>query len=331
MGRVVPVRGDFSSGTDVTVTIIICTFNRARDLGATLDALCLMPVPSGFGLDVLVVDNGSTDSTPEIVAGYQSRGIRISYVSEPRRGKGNAYNRGLAEAKGDVLVFTDDDVRPAAKWIENLCEPLIAGRADAVAGAIAIERSLLRPWMTRLHRSFLASTEDWNFNDIRGMNGANMAFTRRVLEQVPAFDTELGPGALGFWDEVLFANQLLLAGYKLIGAANAVVYHHFSPDRLMRNAFVDRAEKEGRSLAYVSWHWGHDPFDAKASLKGLKKRLMLRLLRVLRQNECHEGEGCAEWEIRTARSAAYFSQYAVEQHRPRGYEPHGLRKLVTSV
>jgi glucosyl-dolichyl phosphate glucuronosyltransferase len=311
----------------VNVSIIICTYNRAADLAATLDSLKAVSIPSNLKLELLVIDNGSTDSTPLVTQGFRSEHIVSRYVSEPRRGKCYAYNRGLSESKGELLIFLDDDVRPARNWLMHLTKPLVDRTAEAVAGAIIIPSRLRRNWMDALHLSLLASTESWEGQQPVAMNGANMAFSRQVLEKVPAFDPELGPGALGFWDEALFSRQLLLAGFRIASAPEAAVEHHFHEDRLTRKAFVDRAEKEGRSLAYVSWHWGHDPFDRSAKFKGWKKRLLLRALRVLRRNECRISEGCAVWEIRGTRTAAYFEQYAIEQRRPRGYKQNGLCKI----
>ena len=140
----------------------------------------------------------------------------------------------------------------------------------------------------------------------------------------------LPSGALGFWDEALFSRQLLAAGYQMVSAPRAVVEHHFHEDRLTHRAFLDRATKEGRSLAYVSWHWGHDPYDSQARFKARKKRLKLALLRMLRNRDARRAEGCAEWEIQIVKSAAYFEHYAIEQQRPRNYSKEGLVKLSPS-
>jgi cellulose synthase/poly-beta-1,6-N-acetylglucosamine synthase-like glycosyltransferase len=104
-------------------------------------------------------------------------------------------------AQGDIFVFTDDDIRPSHDWLEHLCNPILSEAADAVAGAIAIAPSRRRSWMEPLHCALLASTDGWDARNPDAMNGANMAFSRRVLAKVPGFDPELGPGALGFWDE----------------------------------------------------------------------------------------------------------------------------------
>ncbi|MDP3071616.1 MAG: glycosyltransferase family 2 protein [Opitutaceae bacterium] len=315
----------------MSASIIICTYNRARDLDATLRALQATEVPADFPVDTLVVDNGSTDETRHVVEAHRGGRLGVSYTHEPRRGKGHAYNRGLAESRGEIAIFTDDDVRPARNWIAAISAPIRENRAEAVAGTITIAPHLDRPWMKTFHRTTMAATTGWDMRNPGGMNGANMAFTKRVLEKVPGFDPELGPGALGFWDEALFGNQLLAAGYRITGAAEAIVEHHFQPSRLKRQAFLEHAAKAGRSVAYLAWHWGHSPRDPFVRFRALRKRIKLALLRTLHPRDCTIEEGCAEWEFNAARTLAYFEQFAREQERPRAYAKHGLRKLAPAA
>ena len=144
---------------------------------------------------MLVVDNGSLDRTRRVVRQAKFWGRAPRYLYEPRPGVSYARNAGLAAARGEVLLWTDDDVRPGRTWIEAMCRPILDGRADAVAGRVKLPDYLERPWLRPWHRVCLAvdapTTGDFD------LTGANMAFARRVLEKVPAFDLELGPGALG--------------------------------------------------------------------------------------------------------------------------------------
>ena len=88
---------------------------------------------------------------------------------------------------------------------------------------------------------------------------AATAFARSAEHVVPGqrLFAELGPGALGFWEDSLFSLQLKRAGYRFAFAADAIVEHHFDADRLSRSSFLDRAAKEGRSRAYIAHHWEH--------------------------------------------------------------------------
>lgn len=96
-----------------SVSVLICTYNRAPRLARTLDTFARLPPPRSYAADVVVVDNNSTDDTAAVIEDVSRRSaIPFRYAFEPRQGKGFALNAGLALARGDVLALTDDDVRP---------------------------------------------------------------------------------------------------------------------------------------------------------------------------------------------------------------------------
>jgi hypothetical protein len=98
--------------------------------------------------------------------------------------------------------------------------------------------------MARLHRDWLLEYDFTGVKNPGAMIGVNAAFSKAVLEKVPAFDTELGPGALGFSDDVLLSWQIKQAGYTIASAEN-FVEHHFDASRLTRSSLLDRSVKEG--------------------------------------------------------------------------------------
>ena len=314
----------------MVVSIIICTCNRAEPLRLTLAALAGVRVPADLPAEVVVVDNGSTDSTAEVVKTCGLLNMSVRYVSEPRRGKGYAYNRGMAEAHGDIFLFTDDDVRPPAEWIAGMCGPILAGEAIAVQGGVRIPNALLRPWMEPLHRAWMASTEGLDPADPPALVGANMAFSRGVLQTVPAFDTELGPGALGFCDETLFSLQLKKSGGKITAAYGVEVEHHFDADRLTRTNFLKRAVNQGKSQAYMAYHWQHEDPPEAASLVW-KGTLRLWRRRWKSRTDCAAPEGAPVWELNLLSQIAYYKQFLVEKRRPRNYDKLGFVKHNQSL
>jgi len=276
--------------------------------------------------ELLVIDNASDDRTPEVVAQSPLPQITIRHIREDRIGLSTARNRGLAEAKGDILLFTDDDVRPCKQWIEGMSEPITTGRTDAVAGTILIAPHLRRPWMEPIHYAYLASNEHIAHHRPTALIGASMGFSRRVLERVPAFDEQLGPGALGFRDDVLFSNQLTSAGYRLTRAMDYPVVHHFDPARLSRASFLKRAKQEGRSLAYVAHHWDH--LDLSASWRDILHDFVLfTIQRMKRRKQWHHRESAPTWEILALVHLCGRFSFLRERRKPRKYVKHGLVKL----
>jgi GT2 family glycosyltransferase len=225
-----------------------------------------------------------------------------------------------------VIIFTDDDVRPSPGWFNAITEPIIAGRFDALAGCVNIAPHLLRPWMTDRHKAWLASTHYLNTSEPEGAVSANMAVARRVFARVPRFDPELGPGRLGFWDDTLFSLQLKKAGYRLGLAGDAVVEHHFDASRLSRSSFLARAAAEGRSLAYVTWHWKHETRTLPL-LRAARRELELRLKRKLCAKDWPHAEGIAPWEMDLATAISFLRHFSVVRTQPRAYEKYGLNKL----
>ena len=127
------------------VSVVVAVFNGARHLGEALDSALEQDYPE---VEVIVVDDGSTDATPEIVDRYPVRSIR-----QPNGGQGAAKNRGVAAAHGDLIAFLDhDDVWFPAKLSQQVAA--LAARPEA-AGALARLEVLLEPgvphppWLTR--------------------------------------------------------------------------------------------------------------------------------------------------------------------------------------
>lgn len=312
---------------NIAVSIIICTCNRAAFLHPTLESLARLCVPEEMPIELLVADNGSTDDTAEVVQSCRLPNMEVRYLREKRRGQCYARNTGIAAARGKVILFTDDDVRPPREWIAGMSGPILDGTADAVAGGVRIAPHLERPWMTTQHRAWLAGTDDLDPAAPTRMVGANMAFGRHVLARVPAFDVELGPGALGFCDETLFSRQLRQAGYTIAGALDVAVEHHFDPARLSRSAFQSMADKQGRSLAYFAYHWEHMTMTVP--------RLRLEYARA--KSACHgrlargrqgEMEGMTSSEMARFQRIAFVKQYLAERRRPHQYEKFGLVKRL---
>lgn len=309
----------------ILVSIILCTSSRADDLRLTLEAIGRLSVPADLSCELIVVDNASADATPEVVRASALETMPLRYVSEPRRGKGYAYNRGMAEADGDIFLFTDDDVRPPQNWILGMCELIRAGHADAVAGGVKLAPYLHRPWLTEKHARWLASTEFLPSGVPINLVGANMAFSRRVLEKVPQFDPELGPGATGMGDETLFSQQLSAAGYRIVMALDIVAEHHLHADRLTRSSFAVLARKLGASNAYISWHWAHDgPRFAAAALIRAWAALWVR--RVQHFPEWVTSSTVPAWELQLLDTLHTRRHYLAERKRPRNYEKRGLVK-----
>ena len=228
------------------VSIIVCTRNRSEHLSRLLEQISRLPAPADWDIEVLVVDNGSTDATPAVAMGAPIPGMSVRHILEPRAGKGYAYNTGLAAARGRAFLLTDDDTQPQGGWIEGMCGPILRGEADAVQGGVRIAEHLERPWLRGVLRVWVAAVEDPT-EPPEGLVGANMAFSREVWNQVGPFDVRLGPGAAGFFDDTIFGWAVEQRSFRIAYRPDVLVEHHFEADRLTVGAFMTAADRMAKS------------------------------------------------------------------------------------
>lgn len=227
-------------------------------------------MPEGWTAELLLVDNASTDATPELMHAFNHPEMPVRVVREEKQGLSHARNRGVEEARGRALLFTDDDVRFPGDWIEGMGQPILDGPADAVAGGVTLADQIQKDWMTPRHRSLLASTERIDSDNPGRFVGANMAIAAEVFDEIPRFDPELGAGQLGTGEETLFSRQMWEAGFRIESAFDVVIEHHPDSSRLTRESFRDAARKRGRSSAHVNYHWrGQADWNVVMLLGGL--------------------------------------------------------------
>lgn len=322
MGTICTVRPDDVNAMTPRVSIIICTRDRADSLRDTLASIGRCAVPADLAVELLVIDNGSTDHTARVVADAKL-GFPVRYIASAAVGKSKALNCALGQAKGEILLCTDDDVRASPDWIDAMCRPIADGDADATVGARLMPPHLRRPWMEPAHFDFFACNEGWPERDLVG---ANMAFGRHVLARVPQFDVEIGPPITAGGEDMLFSRQVGRAGLKIIQVPDGVVTHHFDPDRLSRSQVREAAMKGAISDFYIEYHWMHQ--DIPLPWYQLLRRLLrLWYYRVKHCRQWWTHESMPAWEKGMIQDVRKTWLFIREGGKPRRYEKFGLKKL----
>lgn len=254
-----------------SVSVLICSYNRGLLLAETLGALSRAALPPGCDVEVMVVDNNSTDDTAGVVARAAAKGpLPVRYVREPRQGKSFALNTGMETARGDVIALTDDDVLPAADWLVRIVEnfrthddivfvfgkvlprwevppppEMLTLRARDIWGPLA-----LIDYGDDLIRSDSAS-----FGRSRLPIGANLAIRRSAIEAVGGWRTDLGKV-----DNTLIAGEdhelcvrLYRAGlYSGVYDPSVAVRHLVPASRLRRDYFRRWFYWHGRTMARMA-------------------------------------------------------------------------------
>lgn len=107
----------FSPSSTPLITAVVCTYNRSNLLEELLQDLQAQTLPSNRS-ELLVVDNGSTDSTSEVVNTMTKSVSNLHYLQESKPGLAHARNRGWREAHGEYVAYIDDDARPPRDWLK---------------------------------------------------------------------------------------------------------------------------------------------------------------------------------------------------------------------
>jgi len=189
-----------------SVSVLICTYNRGRLLRETLTALQSQTRPAGCEVEIVVVDNNSTDDTAAVVASA-ARDARFPmvYLREHRQGKSFALNLGLSHARGDVLALTDDDVLPDAEWVNRIVAAFRARDVTFVFGRVLPRWGRVPPpeLLTPRAQDIWGPLAIVDYGeepiayvseriDQRLPIGANLALSRTALAAVGGWRTDLG-------------------------------------------------------------------------------------------------------------------------------------------
>jgi glycosyltransferase involved in cell wall biosynthesis len=193
------------------ISVIVPARDAEGTIDATLAALAAQDVGRPF--EVIVVDDGSSDRTAEIAAGA---GERVRLVSQAAAGPGPARNRGVAEASGGVLAFTDADCVPARNWLRAALAAL--EDADLVQGAV-------RPDPGAERRPFDRTI--WVDGEVALYETANLVCRRELFERIGGFDDWLGPDVFGkpLAEDVWFGWRARRAGARIRFCGEALVHH----------------------------------------------------------------------------------------------------------
>jgi len=101
---------------DLMISICICTYNRSKSLWRTLDSIAKLNDIKSTAVEILIVDKNCSDGSSNVVEAFREK-LPIRRVSESRDGLAYARNKAITEFRGDVLLFTDDDVTVAPGWL----------------------------------------------------------------------------------------------------------------------------------------------------------------------------------------------------------------------
>jgi glycosyltransferase involved in cell wall biosynthesis len=241
------------------LSVAICTYNRASLLNHVLDSVARQSLAKDQ-FEIVIVDNGSTDRTREVVAAAQMKDSRIRYVVEPKAGIAHARNRALQEARGENLAFIDDDAWADPKWLENLIAPLrsISPTPECIAGPVSLVWDGRRPdWFPDRFESLLCRYDMGDAPHFLSAGGylltTNSLFHRETLLRLGGMRTDLGHrrrALIGGEDNDVF-NRLVASGHRVYYQPEARVFHPVPKARQTRRYLLRRLFWDGASQPLV--------------------------------------------------------------------------------
>jgi glucosyl-dolichyl phosphate glucuronosyltransferase len=253
-----------------SLSVLICTYNRSHLLRQTLAALQQATPPTSCAVELIVVDNNSSDRTREVVCESAAAGrFPVRYVAEQQQGKSFALNTGLAIAQGDVIALTDDDVLPAADWLESITANFRAADIVFVFGKVLPRwevppppelltiraRDIWGPLALIDYGDERVNYDAESFGRKRLPVGANLAVRRQAIERVGGWRTDLGrvDNTLIAGEDRELCVRLYRAGlYSGIYDPAVVVRHLVPASRLTRDYFRKWYFWHGRTLARMA-------------------------------------------------------------------------------
>ncbi len=241
----------------IKASVVLITYNRSESLDRTLATLAAADASDRFAWELIVVDNNSTDDTRGVVERFAAaHRFPVIYLFEPVQGQSFAKNAGIEKARGEFVVFTDDDVAVEPAWLVRLVERLESSGCAGAGGRILPAWNCPRPdWYTssgpfRLQGVLVEFDRGDEAKRLTAAPfGANMAFRREVFARHGTFRTDLGRrgGNLLGGEDSEFCSRLIKAGESMIYAPDAVVYHPVQPERVTKSYFQEWYFQFGRA------------------------------------------------------------------------------------
>ena len=239
------------------ISLILTTSRRAEILAPTLEGLCRLDT-RGLIWEILVVDNADDAPTRAVAEAFRLH-LPVRLLVEPRRGQNIARNRAIPEARGQLVVFTDDDVTAEPDWLHEVWEGVGRWHEARLFGG-----RVLPCWPddgapARDHRFFTHAYAIADWDEPEGpysphrVFSPNMAFRGSIFADGWRFDPRIGPDGTETYmtgSETSLTLSLERAGFAPIYLPRATVHHRIRPEQLCPAWLYQRAFRMGRWQAY---------------------------------------------------------------------------------
>lgn len=288
------------------LTVLLATRNRGWIFASVLESFCKLEAPP-TGWKLLIVDNGSTDNTPQVITSFANR-LPLQTLLEPRQGKNFALNAGLSHIVGDLTVLTDDDVYPREDWLVQLRSASKDHKDFSIFGGSIVPHWEAPPpaWIQWADKgaAYAITDPSWQNGPIAAncVWGPNMAIRSEIFRSGVRFDTSIGPRGSNYLQggDTEMTRRLESLGHRAWHVPGAVVEHIVRKEQLEKSWLLGRAIRHGRG----EFHLGQtEEITSKKLLFGSPRYLYRKLYRETREivkawlTRRQEDLFCARWRF----------------------------------
>ncbi|MDH3348190.1 MAG: glycosyltransferase family 2 protein [Desulfobulbaceae bacterium] len=247
------------------ISVLIASYNRSELLCETLTNFTKLDL-NGLSVEFVIIDNNSSDDTCQIVDSFKDK-LPLRYLFESRAGKNCALNKALNEVElGNLVVFTDDDVKPHSDWLQRIMDVSNRWPSVSVFGGkiypIFPEKTVLPDWIeVTFIRKMVLVEHDWTdqecFYDISTSYpfGPNYWVRKEIfVDGGRRFNEQIGPNPKKriMGSETSFLKRLAETDkFKIFHSPDAIVGHYIEKESLTQDFLVTRAKTFGRSMPHL--------------------------------------------------------------------------------
>jgi len=237
------------------LSVIICTYKRPHLLREALQSMLDQKLPRDR-FEVIVVDNNSEDMTEDVVREFARKAPGIRYVRETKQGLSHSRNRGCDEARGEYLVYLDDDAKANTSYLLKVYLALHALKPDILGGPIHPYYTQPKPRWFKDEYEIRHHAQETGWSRTCPISGSNFVIRKELLRSLGMFDPELGMvgSTVRLGEERAVLNRYRMRPpeeQKVYYHLGCVVYHHVPLEKMSARYFLKRYYVAGRAKAEI--------------------------------------------------------------------------------
>jgi len=249
---------------ELSISVIIPTYNRPDFLPNTIKSLLEQDYEN---YEIIIVDNACLDETRKVVESFKNNKVPIIYINEPNIGLHNARHTGAKIAKGEIILYIDDDIIADKNLLKEIAKFYLDQNVGCVGGRILPKWEVEPPeWIYLFPKWYLSILDDEEGpKEVKWIYGCNFSIRKSLLFDLGGFNPDAFGDKKKWWmrgdGEIGLLIKVHRAGKKVIYNPNAVAWHFIPKERLTVEYFKERAFKSGVEASFSKYRYSYNSFS----------------------------------------------------------------------